>query len=447
MKKALFTNGVVINEGQVLEKDVLVVGERIERIDAWISDQSAEVIDLAGHYLIPGMIDDQVHFREPGLTYKADIKTESMAAVAGGVTSFMDMPNTIPNTLSRELLEEKYQLAAQKSFANYSFFMGVNAANMEEALRVDNETVCGITDDGLYLENQEILANHPAYLEKLFSRAETLIALHSEDDSIIRTNFAKAKAQFGEEIPIDQHPFIRSKEACLEATKRVLSIQSRYQNRLHFFHISTAAEAALFSNELPTVEKRITAEACVHHLWFSHKDYAELGSKIMWNPAVKFEEDRKGLLQALNEGRLDLIATDHAPHTWEEKTGNYQEIKSGAPLVQHALPILFELVAKGELSLTTLVDKTSHRVADCYRMRDRGYIREGYFADLVEVDPNALWTVSPSSLFYKCAWSPLLGKTFQAKIIRTMVSGNLVYEKGRFMADTKGKRLLFAALR
>lgn len=447
LKKVLFTNGLVVNEGQILEKDVLVAGDRIERIDSWISDQTAVVIDLAGHYLIPGMIDDQVHFRDPGLTYKADIKSESMAAVAGGVTSFMDMPNTIPNTLTRELLEEKYQLAAQKSYANYSFFMGVTAANMDEALRVNNETICGITDDGLYLEKQEILANHPAYLEKLFSRAETLIALHSEDDSIIRKNLAKAKAQYGEEIPFDQHPYIRSIEACLEATKRVLSIQSRHQNRLHFFHISTAAEAALFSNDLPTSEKRVTAEACVHHLWFSHKDYTELGSKIMWNPAVKFEEDRKGLLQALEEGRLDLIATDHAPHAWEEKMGKYQEVKSGAPLVQHALPVLFELVAKGELSLTTLVDKTSHRVADCYRMRERGYIREGYFADLVEVDPDALWTVSPASLFYKCGWSPMLGQTLHSKIIRTMVSGNLVYEKGSFIADFKGKRLLFAALR
>jgi len=444
MKKYIFTNGRVVNEGQIKESDILVVGERIERIASWISDETAEVIDLAGNYLIPGMIDDQVHFRDPGLTYKADLSTESMAAVAGGVTSFMDMPNTVPNTLTRELLEEKYQQAAQKSLANYSFFMGVTAANLEEALRVDNETVCGITDDGLYLEKQEILANNPEYLEKLFSRAETLVALHSEDDSIIRRNFARAKEEFGERIPIDQHPIIRSVEACVEATKRVLAIQSRYQNRLHFFHISTGAEASLFSNDLPTFNKRVTAEACVHHLWFSYKDYAELGSKIMWNPAIKFEADRQELLRALEDGRLDIIATDHAPHAWSEKIGNYQEIKSGAPLVQHALPVLFELVAKGELSITTLVDRTSHRVADCYRIRERGYIREGYFADLVEVDPTCSWQVSPESLRYKCAWSPFVGQTFQSKVIRTMVNGNLVFESGTVVSAIKGKRLLFA---
>ncbi|MEY2792820.1 MAG: hypothetical protein RJA76_812 [Bacteroidota bacterium] len=447
MKKYIFTNGRVVNEGQIKELDILVCGERIERIASWISDDTAEVIDLNGHYLIPGMIDDQVHFRDPGLTYKADITTESMAAVAGGVTSFMDMPNTVPNTLTGELLEEKYQQAAQKSYANFSFFMGVTAANLEEALHVNNETVCGITDDGLYLEKQEILANNPIYLEKLFSRAETLVALHSEDDSIIRSNLANANEKFGKNIPIDQHPIIRSVEACVEATKRVLEIQSRYNNRLHFFHISTGAEAKLFSNTLPTVQKRVTAEACVHHLWFNNADYAALGSKIMWNPAVKFEEDRRELLCALEDGRLDIIATDHAPHAWSEKLGNYQEIKSGAPLVQHALPVLFELVAKGEMSISTLVERTSHRVADCYRMQDRGYIREGYFADLVEVDPQFNWQVTPESLFYKCGWSPLTGQYFHSKIVRTMVSGNLVYELDKLISLPKGKRLLFAKYR
>ncbi|MEN9386042.1 MAG: hypothetical protein RLZZ185_783, partial [Bacteroidota bacterium] len=416
MKKYLITNACVVNEGEIKECDVLIAGERIERIAPSISDSAAEVIDLAGNFLIPGMIDDQVHFRDPGLTYKADLETESRAAVAGGVTSFMDMPNTVPNTLTRELLEEKYQQASQKSLANYSFFMGITAANLEEALRVDNESVCGITDDGLYLEKQEILANNPEYLEKLFSRAETLVALHSEDDSIIRENLIAARNLFGDDIPIEMHPKIRTVEACVEATKRVLEIQARYNNRLHLFHISTGEEAKLFSNDLPTIEKRVTAEACVHHLWFNHADYRELGSKIMWNPSVKWEDDRQELLRAVQDGRLDIIATDHAPHALTEKFGHYLQIKSGAPMVQHALVVLFELVARGELGLTSLVERTSHRVADCYRMKDRGYIREGYFADLVEVETNHPWVVTPDSLHYKCGWSPLVGARFQSVI-------------------------------
>jgi dihydroorotase len=447
MKKYLITNARVVNEGEIKACDVLIAGDRIERIAPSISDSTAEVIDLAGNYLIPGMIDDQVHFRDPGLTYKADLETESRAAVAGGVTSFMDMPNTVPNTLTRELLEEKYQQASQKSLANYSFFMGITAANLEEALRVDNESVCGITDDGLYLEKQEILANNPEYLEKLFSRAETLVALHSEDDSIIRENLIAARNLFGDDIPIEMHPKIRTVEACVEATKRVLEIQARYNNRLHLFHISTGEEAKLFSNDLPTIEKRVTAEACVHHLWFNHADYRELGSKIMWNPSVKWEDDRQELLRAVQDGRLDIIATDHAPHALTEKFGHYLQIKSGAPMVQHALVVLFELVARGELSLTSLVERTSHRVADCYRMKDRGYIREGYFADLVEVETNHPWVVTPDSLHYKCGWSPLVGTRFQSVIKRTIVSGNLVYESGKFISDQKGQRLQFANIR
>ncbi|MEY4274358.1 MAG: hypothetical protein RL638_1306 [Bacteroidota bacterium] len=447
MKKYLITNARVVNEGEIKACDVLIAGDRIERIAPSISDSTAEVIDLAGNYLIPGMIDDQVHFRDPGLTYKADLETESRAAVAGGVTSFMDMPNTVPNTLTRELLEEKYRQASQKSLANYSFFMGITAANLEEALRVDNESVCGITDDGLYLEKQEILANNPEYLEKLFSRAETLVALHSEDDSIIRENLIAARNLFGDDIPIEMHPKIRTVEACVEATKRVLEIQARYNNRLHLFHISTGEEAKLFSNDLPTIEKRVTAEACVHHLWFSHADYRELGSKIMWNPSVKWEDDRQELLRAVQDGRLDIIATDHAPHALTEKFGHYLQIKSGAPMVQHALVVLFELVARGELSLTSLVERTSHRVADCYRMKDRGYIREGYFADLVEVETNHPWVVTPDSLHYKCGWSPLVGARFQSVIKRTIVSGNLVYESGKFVSDQKGQRLQFANIR
>lgn len=447
MKKYLITNALVVNEGEIKECDILIADGRIARIAKSISDPVATVIDASGNYVVPGMIDDQVHFRDPGLTYKADLETESRAAVAGGITSFMDMPNTVPNTLTRELLEEKYLQASQKSVANYSFFMGITAANLEEALRVDNERVCGITDDGLYLEKQEILANNPEYLEKLFSRAETLVALHSEDDSIIRENLLAARKLFGDDIPIEMHPKIRTVEACVAATKRVLEIQSRYNNRLHLFHISTGEEAKLFSNDLPTIEKRVTAEACVHHLWFNHADYKELGSKIMWNPSVKWEDERQELLQAVQDGRLDIIATDHAPHALSEKSGHYLQIKSGAPMVQHALVVLFELVARGELSLSSLVERTSHRVADCYRMRDRGYIREGYFADLVEVDTNQPWVVTPESLHYKCAWSPVVGTRFQSKIKRTFVSGNLVFECGKFVSDQKGHRLQFAKIR
>lgn len=447
MKKYLITNALVVNEGEIKECDILIADGRIARIAKSISDPVATVIDASGNYVVPGMIDDQVHFRDPGLTYKADLETESRAAVAGGITSFMDMPNTVPNTLTRELLEEKYLQASQKSVANYSFFMGITAANLEEALRVDNERVCGITDDGLYLEKQEILANNPEYLEKLFSRAETLVALHSEDDSIIRENLLAARKLFGDDIPIEMHPKIRTVEACVAATKRVLEIQSRYNNRLHLFHISTGEEAKLFSNDLPTIEKRVTAEACVHHLWFNHTDYKELGSKILWNPSVKWEDDRQELLQAVQDGRLDIIATDHAPHALSEKSGHYLQIKSGAPMVQHALVVLFELVARGELSLSSLVERTSHRVADCYRMRDRGYIREGYFADLVEVDTNQPWVVTPESLHYKCAWSPVVGTRFQSKIKRTFVSGNHVFESGKFVSDQKGHRLQFAKIR
>jgi dihydroorotase len=446
MKKYLITNAQIVNEGKIIQADVLISGERIERIAPWISDPNAQVIDLLGNHLIPGMIDDQLHFRDPGLTYKADIHSESKAAVAGGITSFMDMPNTIPNTLTRDLLEEKYQLAAQKSLANYSFFMGVTAANLEEAIRVDNESVCGITDDGLYLEKQEILANNPEYLEKLFARAETLVALHSEDDSIIRKNLTHFQEKYGENIPVEFHPAIRTSEACEVATKRVLSIQKKYNNRLHFFHISTGAEAKLFSPG-PITEKRVTAEACIHHLCFSDADYASLGSKIMWNPSVKSEADRLELLKALEDGRIDLIATDHAPHSLEEKNGNYLQIKSGAPMVQHALLMLFELVGRGELSLTTLVDKTSHRVADCYRMIDRGYIREGYFADLVEVASSNPWIASTESLLYKCGWAPVVGRTFQHEIKRTFVSGLLCYQDGEFMTENTGKRLQFAKIR
>lgn len=449
MKKTLIVDAKLVNEGKIISSDLLIEGERISKIAPFISDAHAKVIDFGGNYLLPGMIDDQVHFRDPGLTYKGDLFSESKAAIAGGVTSFMDMPNTIPNTLNRVLLEDKYALAAQKSLANYSFFMGITSKNLDEALRVNNETVCGITDDGLYFDQEQILANHPEFLEKLFSRSNTLVALHSEDDSIIFANHAQYFKKFNGEIPMSFHAKIRSEEACLEATQRVLSIQKKYGNRLHFFHISTGAEANLFPASTHIMDKRVTAEACIHHLWFNDSDYENLGPLIKWNPSIKSEENRIQLIQALKDGRLDIIASDHAPHSSEEKVGTYDQIKSGAPIVQHTMPLLFQLVQKGEIDLKFIADKTSHRVADIYKIKNRGYLREGFFADLIEVDFNSNnhWCVTKDSLHYKSGWSPLIGEKLNAKIKRTFVNGNLIFEKDIFVSDTKGQRLLFSKLR
>lgn len=449
MSTTIIRNATIINEGKRFASDLLISNGRIEKIGTTINvSYATREVDADGLFLMPGVIDDQVHFRDPGLTHKADIFTESRAAVAGGVTSFMDMPNTIPNTLTQELLEEKYNLASEKSLANYSFFMGIRKDNLEEALKTDTETVCGITDDGLYFHNEEgILANDPDFLDRLFSRAETLVALHSEDDEIMRRNLERYTSKYGKDIPFSCHPEIRSEEACLVATRRVLDIAGRYNNRLHLFHISTLAEANLFKNETSIRNKRITAEACVHHLWFSEKDYENLGSRIKWNPSIKKESDKKGLLEALKDDRLDIIATDHAPHTIEEKSGNYFEANSGGPLVQHALVAMLELCRQGKISLEKTVEKMSHHVAEIYRIKERGYIREGYFADLVLVDLQSPWKVSTNNLLYKCNWSPFLGEQFNSKVTHTFVNGNLVYENGKIFNKKEGQRLLFEKLR
>jgi dihydroorotase len=443
----IIRNAKVVNEGKILDLEVLISGERIVKIAPSIALDPAKKcieIDATGLYLLPGVIDDQVHFRDPGLTHKGTIFTESVAAVAGGITSFMDMPNTIPNALTQELLEEKYMMAAEKSIANYSFFMGISKNNLEEALKTDAENVCGITDDGLYFNNDEgILANYPDFLEQLFSRTDTLIALHSEDDAIIKRNTQKFKLQYGEEIPFFYHSLIRDEQACLKATARVLSIAKKHNTRLHLFHVSTLAEAQLFDNKTPIREKRITAEACVHHLWFSDADYDTLGSKIKWNPSVKTDQDRKGLMQSLLNNRIDIIATDHAPHTIEEKAGNYFQAHSGGPLVQHALLAMLELFHRGEIPLEKVVEKMSHNVAEIYRIKERGYIREGYFADLVLVDLNKKQEVTNKSILYKCKWSPFLGQVFKSSISSTFVNGNLVFEKGIVTTNVKGKRLRF----
>jgi dihydroorotase len=449
--KTIIRNASIVNEGNIIVADILISNERIEKIGTCINFTGVSLIkeiNAERLYLLPGVIDDQVHFREPGLTHKGSIYSESRAAVAGGITSFMEMPNTLPNTLTQNLLEEKYAMASKTSVANYSFFMGINQTNLEEALKTDNEYVCGITDDGLYFNNDEgILANYPEFLETLFSRTDSLVALHSEDDVIIKNNTNHYRKKYGENIPLEFHPKIRSEEACLTATKRLLEVAKKHNNRLHLFHISTLAEANLFDNKLAIREKKITAEACVHHLLFSEKDYEKLGAKIKWNPAIKTEEDKNGLIAALLDNRLDIIATDHAPHTIEEKNGTYFKCLSGGPLVQHALPAMLEFFHQGRISLEKIVEKMSHHVAEIYRIKERGYIREGYYADFVLVDLNNEWKVIPENILYKCGWSPFENNYFKSKIAKTFVNGNLVYDNGIFNETNNGLRLKFSKIR
>lgn len=449
--KTIIRNASIVNEGNIIVADILISNERIEKIGTCINFTGVSLIkeiNAERLYLLPGVIDDQVHFREPGLTHKGSIYSESRAAVAGGITSFMEMPNTLPNTLTQNLLEEKYAMASKTSVANYSFFMGINQTNLEEALKTDNENVCGITDDGLYFNNDEgILANYPEFLETLFSRTDSLVALHSEDDVIIKNNTNHYRKKYGENIPLEFHPKIRSEEACLTATKRLLEVAKKHNNRLHLFHISTLAEANLFDNKLAIREKKITAEACVHHLLFSEKDYEKLGAKIKWNPAIKTEEDKNGLIAALLDNRLDIIATDHAPHTIEEKNGTYFKCLSGGPLVQHALPAMLEFFHQGRISLEKIVEKMSHHVAEIYRIKERGYIREGYYADFVLVDLNNEWKVIPENILYKCGWSPFENNYFKSKIAKTFVNGNLVYDNGIFNETNNGLRLKFSKIR
>ncbi|MFZ4100932.1 MAG: dihydroorotase [Sphingobacterium thalpophilum] len=449
--KTIIRNVSIVNEGKITIADILIVGERIEKIEPNIElSQNVRFreINAEGLYLLPGIIDDQVHFREPGLTHKATIYSESKAAVAGGITAFMDMPNTIPNTLTQEFLEEKYLIASKSSLANYSFFMGIDQNNLEEVLRTDNENVCGITDDGLYFNNDNgILANYPEFLEILFSRTDSLVALHCEDDQIIEKNLAKYTKLYGENIPFELHPLIRSEEACLTASKRVLEIAGKHNTRLHVLHISTLAEVNLFDNKIAVRDKRITAEACIHHLWFSDKDYERLGAKIKWNPAIKTGKDQIGLLTALSDNKLDIIATDHAPHTLNEKDGNYFKSLSGGPLVQHALNVMLEFFHQGKISIEKIVEKMSHNVAEIYRIKERGYIREGYFADLVLLDLNRDWRVSPENTLYKCQWSPFNNQLFKSSINKTFVNGNMVYDRGFFNETNKGHRLQFEKFR
>ncbi|WP_431292340.1 dihydroorotase [Pedobacter sp. P26] len=442
MNTYLIKAATIVNEGQKIVADVLIKDGLIAKIGQNLSAPDAQEINAEGQYLLPGMIDDQVHFREPGLTHKADIFTESMAAVAGGITSFMEMPNTVPNTLTQDLLADKYEIAAQTSLANYSFYMGASNDNIEEVLKTDPKNVCGIK---VFMGSStgNMLVDNEKTLEKIFSKAPILVATHCEDEATIRHNLAEFKAKYGDDLTIEMHPLIRSAEACYKSSSLAVELAKTYQTRLHILHISTAKEIALFDNITPLKDKKITAEACVHHLWFNDKDYASKGNFIKWNPAVKTEDDQKGVLKGVLEDYIDVIATDHAPHTLEEKQQPYAQAPSGGPLVQHALPTLLEMHLQGKISLEKIVEKTAHNLAICFDIEKRGFIREGYWADLVLVDLKDSWKVTKLNNFYKCGWSPFDGDTFQASITHTFVSGNLAYQNGKFTTDQIGKRLTF----
>jgi len=444
MQKYLFKNISVVNEGEIKTMDVLVEGDRIERIDNSIAVKSfVNEINGEGKHLFPGVIDDQVHFREPGLTHKATIETESTAGVAGGVTSFMEMPNTIPNALNIDLLEDKYNIASRKSPANYSFFMGVSNDNAEEVLKVNKRKndICGVK---IFMGSStgNMLVDNYNTLEKLFSESELLIATHCEDETIIKNNYNQLKSLKPNLSPAD-HPIIRDENACYESSLRAVKMAQKYNTRLHILHISTEKELILFGNMMPLQEKRLTAEVCVHHLHFTADDYDQLGYQIKCNPAIKAPHNKSALWKALLDNRLDIIATDHAPHLLSEKVPPYESAHSGLPLVQHSLQLMLHHASLGDISLERVAEKMSHAVADCFQIKERGYIREGYFADLVMVDLNQSYTVSKENILYKCGWSPLENFKFPASILTTMVNGNIVFENGNTNTSVIGKRLQF----
>lgn len=438
----LIKNATIINENSRKEADVLVKNGRIERIDSNISAENAEVIDAEGLWLIPGLIDDQVHFREPGLTHKATIYTEAKAAVAGGITSFMEMPNTKPPATTQELLQQKYDIAAQTSLANYSFFMGTTNDNYDEVMRTDLSKICGLK---IFMGSStgNMLVDDGNTLNHIFANFEGLIATHCEDEQTIKDNLQQAINQYGDDIPISMHPIIRNAEACYKSSSFAVELAKKHGTRLHILHISTAMETNLFSNELPLEQKLITAEACVHHLWFSDEDYANKGTLIKWNPAVKTADDRMAVFKALLDDRIDVIATDHAPHTLDEKSNAYTSAPSGGPLVQHNLVALLEMHHMGAITPEQIVQKACHNPAILFRIPERGYIREGYFADLVLVNPNSSWTVSKDNILYKCGWSPFEGTEFRSQVTHTFVNGHLAYQNGQFNESQLGQRLAF----
>jgi dihydroorotase len=442
MNSYLIKNATIVNEGSSFVGDVLIENGVIKKVDSFITPSSNTVIDASGKYLIPGLIDDQVHFREPGLTHKATIGSESRAAVAGGITTFIEMPNTVPQATNQQLLQDKFNIAEKTSYANYSFMFGGTNDNLEELLKTDPKTVAGIK---LFLGSStgNMLVDNLEVLEKIFSSTKLIISVHCEDEETIKKNTADHKALYGEHIPIELHPVIRSEEACYLSSSRAIALAKKTGARLHVFHLSTAKETALFRNDIPLEEKQITSEVCVHHLWFSDEDYKEKGTHIKWNPAVKTAADREGLWTALLDDRLDIIATDHAPHTLEEKSNSYLKAPSGGPLVQHALLALLEKVSEKVISIEKLVEKACHNPAIIFQIENRGFIKEGYYADLVLIDPKAPQTVCKENILYKCGWSPFEGTTFSSSVTHTFVNGVLMYHKGTFNDDVKGKRITF----
>lgn len=447
MPNYLIRNAQLINEGRIIYADLRVEAGFIAEIDQFVSARAGDmVIDAAGQYLLPGVIDDQVHFREPGLTHKANIGSESRAGVAGGVTTFMEMPNTVPNTLTQNLLQDKYNIAEQTSSANYSFFMGASNDNLDEVLRTDPASVCGVK---VFMGSStgNMLVDNEKTLDALFQECPMLIATHCEDEATVRANTQRLRAEYGEDagsVPARIHPLVRDELACFRSSSMAVELAKQHNTRLHILHLTTADELSLFRNDIPLRQKRITAEVCVHHLWFSADDYETLGNLIKCNPAIKAPHHRAALWEALLDDRLDIIATDHAPHTWDEKQQPYWQAPSGLPLVQHPLLMMLEAARQGKISPEKVVQKMAHSPADCFQIDRRGYLREGYWADLVLVDPAQSTTVSPESILYKCGWSPLTGQTFGHKITHTFVSGKLVYANGNFQVERAGQRLIFS---
>ena len=443
MKRILIKNAKIVNEGKIFEGDLLIEDELIIEISDSISAKTDyKVIDAEGNYLMPGAIDDQVHFREPGLTHKGDIGSESRAAVAGGITSFIEQPNTVPNAVTQELLEQKYQIAAETSHANYSFMMGGTNDNLDEILKTNPKNVAGIK---LFLGSStgNMLVDKEDVLEKIFSSTKMLIAVHCEDENTIKNNLAKYKEQYGDDIPVKFHHLIRSEEACYLSSSKAIALAKKTGARLHVFHLSTAKEMDLFTNKIPLEEKQITAEVCIHHLWFTNADYETKANLIKWNPAIKTEADRAALWEALLDDRIDVIATDHAPHTLEEKNQSYTKAPSGGPLVQHAVVAMFEAFHQGKISIEKIVEKMAHNPAKIFKIEKRGFIKEGFYADLVLVNPAMPWSVKKENILYKCGWSPLEGTTFKSRITHTFVNGQLVYQNAKVNEAKAGKRLLF----
>ncbi len=443
MNTTKIINANLVNEGSIKQADILIEGSFISRIDTDLSSVTTDnTYDAQGKYLLPGLIDDQVHFREPGLTHKATIYSEAKAAVAGGITSFMEMPNTVPNTLTQDLLQDKYDTAAQHSLANYSFYMGVSNDNLEEVLRTNVQEVCGLkvfmgsSTGNMLVDNEQTLRN-------VFAKSPMLVATHCEDEATIRDNLQRFREKYGEEVPIRCHPDIRSEEACYKSSSLAVSLAQEFGTRLHVLHISTAKELSLFSSDIPLEEKRVTAEACLHHLWFNDQDYDEKGTLIKWNPAVKTAQDQTAILAAVLDNTIDVLATDHAPHTLAEKQQTYFKAPSGGPLVQHNLVALLEMYHQEKITLEKIVEKACHHPAQLFEVDCRGFLREGHYADLVLVDLNAPWTVQTDNILYQCGWSPFEGTTFQSQVTHTFVSGHCAYADGQFDESRQGSRLQF----